>query len=236
MKKILSLVLSIILMGASVVTPVFAESEISGDDQKFNIETYEVTFEQVDKVIQKYIKLTEKGVEIENKNLIIEELSKLNLKALESVFDQRKIDYGTELTPEYLFEMFETHIQNLNSEINESRTMLSMDNRTMSETDNISLYSYGNVNRDTTHWWGKKRLKSKTNATEWSYDIKAASHLNAAAGIGLAIFGGAAGVPNGLTALYGYNFSDRIDYHNGRTNRGIEANIHWTLTFTINPQ
>lgn len=236
MKKILSLILSIIIMGTSFITPVFAESETQIDAHQFDNEMYEITLEQVDKVIQEHIELTEKGVKIESKNLIIEELSKLNLKTLESLFDQSEIDYGVELTPEFLFEMFESHIHNLNSEINESEIMLSMDKRTMSETDNISVYSYGNVNRDTTHWWGRKRLKSKSNATKWSYDIKAAAHLNAATGIGMAIFGGVAGIPNGLTAVYGYNFADRIDYHNGRTNRGIQANIHWTLTFTINPQ
>lgn len=235
-EKILSLFLSIILMGASFVTPVFAESGISTDNQNSNIEIYEKTLEQVDKVLQEHIELTGNRVEIEDKDLITRELSKLNLKALEGFFDQSGIDYGVELTPEYLFEMFETHVLNLNSNINDSKVILSMDTRTMSEIDSISLYSSGNVNRDTTHWWGRKRLKSKKNATKWSYDIKAASHLNAATGIGMAIFGGVAGIPNGLTAVYGYNFADRIDYHNGRTNRGIEANIHWTLTFSIKSQ
>ncbi|HGD0898876.1 TPA: hypothetical protein ACG7RA_001488 [Streptococcus agalactiae] len=239
MKKIISSIMSVFLALLLIVPTTVNASSLETDIYEVRDESYVETINSVDKILQKHILFKDNKVLIEDEDFIIDELNKLDLSDLENQLIKNGMSFDEKLNGKILFEMFVQHLNNLNRETMNSNEIISIDKSTQEELNSNGIQTYssrGNVNSDTTYWWGRRRLKSKRNATKWAADIRSASHANAAAGIGLSIFGGVAGIPNGLTAVYGYNFADRVDYHNGRTDRGIQADIHWTLTFSIKPQ
>ncbi|WP_222594300.1 hypothetical protein, partial [Halolactibacillus miurensis] len=82
-----------------------------------------------------------------------------------------------------------------------------------------------------------RRYKSTNNARLWATNLRSA----ALSGTGVAVFATAFGVAplaisTSLTSIYINNLASRADYHNALTSRGIIANLHWTLTFSIETQ
>lgn len=146
------------------------------------------------------------------------------------------MDYQGDLTAEKVFEIFRDGIKSINYEISSGDSVV-LDKGTIVDANDDGFYIQGGVTYDQTFWWGKKRYKSTVNARKWAVDMRSAGHANAAAGMIIAVFGGApAGLVNGLTAIYCYNFADRVDYWNNKNNRGVVADITWLLVFNINNQ
>lgn len=233
MKKI---IISILLLNFLVLVPLGQVSASTFENDYTSDEASDVVFwevvDAIDSIIEQNIIINSSGIIVEEPSKIIYELDKLDLASIQGVLGYDGIQNA--LNSEMLLNTYLQYIEEINYEISND-SLVVLEHGTIVEADE-SFSLQANVNRDTTHWWGRRRLKSRVNANRWAANIRSASHAIAAAGIGLAIFGGVAGIPNGLTAVYGYNLADRIDYHNGRTNRGIQADLHWTLTFRIQPQ
>lgn len=199
-------------------------------------ESGEKVVDEVVDIFSKEIKITEEGIFIDNQQVILDELQNVDLDAIEELAKSQGINYGFDLTPQKLFDIYMIGINELNKEIAEGEVKV-LENGTLVESDDQDFYLQGGSTYDVHYWWGVKRYKSTANARKWAVDLRSAGHANAAGSLlGGVVFGGIGAVPNGLTAIYCYNLADRVDYHNGRTTRGIIANMHYTLTFTITTQ
>ncbi|AOM83888.1 hypothetical protein [Salisediminibacterium beveridgei] len=189
-----------------------------------------------DAYISEEIVIDQTGIKLENRRVVIEELNKLDFELLNEIAKSQGIEYNGKLNSQRLLNMYLKGIKDLNKEI-KNKDVLVLENGTLVDAVDDGFYVQGGSTYDVRRWWGIKRYKSNSNARRWEFDIRAAGQANAAGAIvGGLVFGpwGVAG--NGITSVYLFNLADRISYHNGRTSRGIIANMHYTLTFSITTQ
>lgn len=186
-------------------------------------------------IISAEILIDSKGIKILNEKNIIRQLNLLDLKSLEELAESRGIVYKGGLTGEKIFKMFAAGITFLDEEIKKGN-LLVLSNGTIVDANDDNFYLQGGMTFDQTFIWGRRRFKSTANARTWVYDMRAAAHLNAGAALVLAVFGAVFALPNGLTALYTYHLADRVEYWNGRSSRGIKADIWWIPWFSISTQ
>lgn len=146
---------------------------------------------KVDTILEGNLIINDSGIHIFNEEKAAEELSSLDLSPIQNEMQKNGTIFETDLTPSDLIEMYNEYISETNIEIEEGSLIVLEEGTIVENDDTFSLQA--NVTKDVKYWWGKRRFKSTANARKWAANIRAAGHVNAAAGIGLAIFGGAAG-------------------------------------------
>ena len=126
-------------------------------------------------------------------------------------------------------------IDYLNEQI-EEEVLAITPNLTIYEVDDDTLIIQGgNVTALTFHWWGQRYLMDRDFARDHASALRTASIVIIMAtplGKFFPPFLIAGPLAAGLQALV----AERIDFHNNRQNRGIRLDLHFTMTFSVNPQ
>ena len=139
------------------------------------------------------------------------------------------------ITAEELSQMIEG-INSVNEDLSEG-TFEILNGGTIVDAADDTYYLQGGSTYDETHWWGRRRYKSTDAANKWAHELNQCAAANAATSVVAgAVLGGVGAIPNGLTSAYCWSLADSVSYHNGRTNRGIVADITWVLVYSVDPQ
>ncbi|WP_375345173.1 hypothetical protein ACEWPB_00600 (plasmid) [Priestia megaterium] len=186
--------------------------------------------------VSKNVSITDESISLENESAILESITQEDIDNLNELAKEQGIQYEKPLTKEYVLELLKQGINSVNSELNDGNLEVLKDG-SLIESDDDSFYVQGGSTYDKTYWWGKKRYKSTANANKWASQLNSVANANAAgAVIAGAVFGGVGAIPNGLTAAYSYQLAQKVSYRNSLNNRGIIANLTWTLVFTTASQ
>lgn len=224
------------IMLLTFMTPVFAKRDERNSKARSMLETnkkVEEIMSEIISIIDKEIATDTSGIKIKNRDKILEDLESINFEALEALAEKQGIKYEDDLDEETLLRMFEIGINETNASIKKGKLKVLSDGALV-EADDDNFYLQGGSTYDIRYWWGVVRYKSTDNARTWAAKIRSTGHV---ASLATLIFGYTpAGAITGLTALWAYNFADRVDYWNDSTSRGIIATIYVTLFFSIKTQ
>ncbi len=153
---------------------------------------------------------------------IYECIDKLDIDGINRAY----IEYGLKpVSSEELAEIFISGIESVNEELDDGELKMLSDG-TMVESEDDSFYLQGGSTYDQTYWWGKRRYKSTAAANQWVRNLNRTAAGEAAAAV---IFGGAPRVVGGLCSAYCWYLASDVAYYNGLSNRGIKADIPWSL-------
>ncbi|SFT08578.1 MULTISPECIES: hypothetical protein [Halolactibacillus] len=231
--KQISLFLVIVLSFGIFSPPVFAHSQSSSDFMY----SYESSMNRIQEVLSEFIIFSEDGIEVtRNKGQIISSLNQKDINNLNKLSELQGIKRDKPLTKQSIVDTYLKNIENLNADVRDGKLEI-LSNGALIDANDDHFYVQGGVTKDQTFWWGRRRYKSTNNARLWATNLRSA----ALSGTGVAVFATAFGVAplaisTSLTSIYINNLASRADYHNALTSRGIIANLHWTLTFSIETQ
>ena len=164
---------------------------------------------------------------------IVDICNKFDLDTINAEYAKMGLDA---ITKEELSQLMIEGINSVNEDLSEG-TFEILDGGTIVDTADDTYYLQGGSTYDETHWWGRRRYKSTNAANEWAHELNQCAAANAATSVVAgAVLGGVGAIPNGLTSAYCWSLADSVSYHNGRTNRGIVADITWVLVYSVDPQ
>lgn len=100
----------------------------------------------------------------------------------------------------------------------------------------IRAYSSGELIES--FWWGVRHTYySDESARDYAYYVRKLSTTSAGiGGILGGLFGGVPGLPNGLTAIWGFSLADTIDYNASLPGNGIILEMTFLLTYKCMPR
>lgn len=171
------------------------------------------------------IEVTDSEISYNEKD-IYECIDRLDLDGINRAY----IEYGMKpVSSEELAEIFISGIESVNEELDDGELKMLSDG-TMIESEDDSFYLQGGSTYDKTYWWGKRRYKSTAAANKWVKRLNETAALEGGTGaIAGVVFGGAPAIVGGLCSAYCWHLASNVDYYNGLSNRGIKADIPWTL-------
>ncbi len=230
MKKII-VYLTIFLLFLSQV-PFHAKAYSNGEVEK----EYKESLENIISVIEEYLEISSDGITIIDEDNIVRNLNQQDINLLNELAREQG-NYNI-ITKASLMEDLDVHFNNINEKIEKGELKV-LDNGAMIDSTDKNFYIQGGSTYDETFWWGKRRYMSTSAARQWVYDLRDAAAVSTGLALASVVFGKLGIIPgtiNGITALWTNQLANRVEYHNGNTNRGIRADLYWVLVFNIEPQ
>ncbi|WP_337982539.1 hypothetical protein [Lysinibacillus sp. C5.1] len=214
------------------LVPFNAKAYVNGVDEK----EYKESLENIITVIEANLEISPHGITILDEDKIVHNLNNQDINLLNELARQQ--GSNKIITKASLMEDLEAHFNNLNSQIEKGELKV-LDNGAMIDSTDHNFYIQGGSTYDETFWWGKRRYMSTSAARQWVYDLRDAASVSMGLALASVVFGKLGVIPatiNGITALWTNQLANRVEYHNGNTNRGIRADLYWVLVFNIEPQ
>ncbi|MFJ5765970.1 hypothetical protein ACIP9C_11415 [Lysinibacillus sp. NPDC093210] len=230
MKKLI-VFLTVLALFLSQV-PFYAKAYSNGEDEK----EYKESLENIISVIEEYIEISSDGITILDEDNIVRNLNQEDINLLNELAREQG-NYNI-ITKASLMEDLDVHFTNINEKIEKGELKV-LDNGAMIDSTDKNFYIQGGSTYDETYWWGKRRYMSTSAARQWVYDLRDAAAVSTGLALASVVFGKLGVIPatiNGITALWTNQLANRVEYHNGNTNRGIRADLYWVLVFNIEPQ
>lgn len=230
MKKLI-VFLSVLALFLSQV-PFYAKAYSNGKDEK----EYQDSLENIISVIEEYLEISSDGITIIDEDNIVRNLNQQDINLLNELAREQG-NYNI-ITKASLMEDLDVHFNNINEKIEKGELKV-LDNGAMIDSTDKNFYIQGGSTYDETYWWGKRRYMSTSAARQWVYDLRNAATVTQGLALISVVFGPIGVIPatlNNITALWTNQLANRVEYHNGNTNRGIRADLYWVLVFNIEPQ
>ncbi|WP_155591836.1 hypothetical protein [Lysinibacillus cavernae] len=226
-KKIIVFIIALALFFTQV--PFYAKASS-------NEEEYKRSLENIINVIEENLDISSEGFKITEKDNILSNLDQYDIQMLNNLSREQGINVP--ITKETLIQDLEIQFDNLNEDIEDGKLIV-LDNGTMIDSTDKNFYIQGGSTYDESHWWGNRRYMSTAAAREYVYTLRDAAGVTTGLALASVIFGAAGAIPasvNGVTALWCNQLANRVEYHNGNTNRGVRIDLYWVLVFDVEPQ
>lgn len=217
MKSAIKVVLGAMCLGigCNIVSPVVSYAETVKTVQNVDLT----------KVIDKYISVKNGRFSVDNEIKLRQEIYEKQ-EFIKEIDDKNNVDSIINKLKERISDL------NRNAELN-----LITINKSKKITNNIPQLRVAGQSTSH-HWWGARHVFYWDDAArDYAYEVRMLAHANAGAAVlAGAIFSGVGGVPNGLSAVYGYMIADSVDYNANKSGDGVILDVNWWLTFSCYPR
>ncbi|MBU3182881.1 hypothetical protein [Clostridium psychrophilum] len=224
--SLLSIVLCIVMVITNMSVVFAADSNgTSGEDSI-------TTSNGIVNAISDDITTSSNGLNIDKNDLKMD-LKDVDYNAIQKDAEASGVTFNKDLTAASLYTTITANINELNKEVR-SDDLTVLKNGTLIDSSDDNFYIQGGSTYRQKFWWGIRQYKSTYYAGLWAGKLnQSAIHFGAAAGL-TALFGF---VPQAAACIGGAwymgSIANKVNTINGSTRRGIRADIHWWLTYTI---
>lgn len=239
--SLLSMVLSIIMVTMNI-SAVFAYSNgaIQTNKQTTNISKYAPTIgvntnEGIINEINKALTINSNGIVID-KTEMKAVLKDIDFKDLKSKSKVAGDIFTEDLTADKLNKYITENITKLNEEISSGKLTI-LENGALIDSSDDNFYVQGGSTYKQNYWWGVRQYKSTYYAGLWAGKLNqsAINFGGVATGAALLGFLPQAGV-SAFGAWYMSSVANSVNTINNSTSRGIVADIHIWLYYTVKSQ
>lgn len=234
-KKILTCTLATMLLFGCTTSSIFATDKADVVSKKPTVNNEQISLDEKDSY-----ELND--LEAEKMDMFIEEFdAQLDFKNNEISTDDVNLNYFKEKYGNQAVQFATESINKTNKLANEGNIKISS-NGTISdtaETTEISPFAKAknklNINKTTTHWWGRTIYLSYKNANKLKADLKKTSSRTAVMQLIAGTLNKFVGSGFGAVSLYTDYFCKRISACN-KKNKGIKYKLYWVMKFKMRTQ
>jgi anti-sigma28 factor (negative regulator of flagellin synthesis) len=185
-------------------------------------------------IIEENVEVNNEGIKLKDKEKTIDKIKKEQIEAINQIAKEQGL--VVEYTKKSFVEVFEERIKELDEKIKKGELKV-LSNGEIIEANDDNLYLQGGSTFNTYHWWGVRAYRSTSDAAYLSYMGKQYALGLVTVGAFAGVFSLGAGLGIGAVgSTYVFAFTNSIDYHNSRTNRGIVIDMTWALIYDVYAQ
>ncbi|MBT9148465.1 MAG: hypothetical protein DDT32_02239 [Syntrophomonadaceae bacterium] len=221
--KVVSVILTVMLLFSVSVTPVAAGQENSKKQGYREIQNIEKELPYAIELVEPYVERSDRGTFRFSKGLGV--LS-------------RELGLSTEILVELQKSMNEVNKHIMNGDLRSDKDLRVFpvnEQNTINTSTEFSILSFTGINRVETFWWGIRRHACFFESQRIVADFGSASAVGAAAAVAANIWAKPISAFAGLATAYYALLASRIAFHNV-SGRGTIIDLTWVLVFSVRSQ